>query len=99
LTLRVVVDTNVSCPGLLNAEGPPARVLDLVRDGDVTLLVDDRILEDPARAGLRLSWTSSLIWVSRSELGRWTWSCRIPMMLPFSKSPWRAAHTPSSPAT
>ena len=46
MTLRVVVDTNVLVSGLLNAEGPPARVLDLVRDGDVTLLVDDRILEE-----------------------------------------------------
>ena len=47
MSLRLVVDTNVVVSGLLNSEGSPARVLDLVRDLDAaTLLIDDRIIEE-----------------------------------------------------
>ncbi|PYQ32664.1 MAG: putative toxin-antitoxin system toxin component, PIN family, partial [Acidobacteria bacterium] len=42
--MRIVLDTNVIVSGLLNPEGNPGRIVDLVLAGEVTLLVDDRIL-------------------------------------------------------
>jgi putative PIN family toxin of toxin-antitoxin system len=44
--LRVVLDTNVLISGLLNPGGNPGRVLDLFLAGEITLLVDDRILAE-----------------------------------------------------
>jgi putative PIN family toxin of toxin-antitoxin system len=39
-----VLDTNVLVSGLLSPYGPPGRLVDLVLDGAVVLLVDDRIV-------------------------------------------------------
>jgi putative PIN family toxin of toxin-antitoxin system len=44
--LRVVLDTNVLISGLINPDGSPGRVLDLFLAGELTLLVDDRILAE-----------------------------------------------------
>ena len=44
--MRIVLDTNVVVSGLLSAVGPPAQVLDLVSSGDISLVVDERILGD-----------------------------------------------------
>jgi putative PIN family toxin of toxin-antitoxin system len=44
--LRIVLDTNVVVSGLLNPYGHPGRLLDLVLEGWVTLLVDDRIFTE-----------------------------------------------------
>ncbi len=44
--MRIVLDTNVIVSGLLNPEGNPGRVVDLVLAGEVTLLADDRILAE-----------------------------------------------------
>jgi uncharacterized protein len=44
--LRIVLDTNVLVSGLLNPSGAPGRVLDLILAGEVTLLVDDRVLDE-----------------------------------------------------
>jgi putative PIN family toxin of toxin-antitoxin system len=44
--LRIVLDTNVVVSGLLNPYGHPGRLLDLVLEGWVTLLVDDRIFAE-----------------------------------------------------
>jgi putative PIN family toxin of toxin-antitoxin system len=44
--LRVVLDTNILVPGLLNPSGNPGRVVDLFLAGEITLLVDDRILAE-----------------------------------------------------
>jgi putative PIN family toxin of toxin-antitoxin system len=44
--LRVVLDTKVLVSGLLNPDGSPGRALDLFLAGEVTLLVDDRILAE-----------------------------------------------------
>jgi putative PIN family toxin of toxin-antitoxin system len=52
--LRIVLDTNVIVSGLLNPEGNPGRIVDLLLAGEVTLLVDDRILAE-YRAVLRRS--------------------------------------------
>ena len=42
--MKVVVDTNVLVSGLIRANGPPGRIVDLMRSGSLTLVVDDRIL-------------------------------------------------------
>lgn len=42
--MRVVLDTNVLVSGLISAAPPPGRIVDLLRSGDLTLCVDDRIL-------------------------------------------------------
>jgi uncharacterized protein len=44
--VRIVLDTNVVVSGLLTAFGPPAQIIDLVSSGDITLVVDDRILSE-----------------------------------------------------
>lgn len=41
---RLVLDTNVLVSGMINAFGAPGRILDLVREGNTELVVDDRIL-------------------------------------------------------
>ena len=43
---RWVIDANVLVSALLNPHGPPARVLDAVLDGRVTLVYDSRILAE-----------------------------------------------------
>ncbi|MBN2716130.1 MAG: putative toxin-antitoxin system toxin component, PIN family [Deltaproteobacteria bacterium] len=42
--MKIVLDTNVLISGLLSPYNPPGRILDLIVSGDITLLVDDRIL-------------------------------------------------------
>lgn len=42
--MRIVLDTNVLVSGLLNPAGPPGRILDLILDGRIQVLYDDRIL-------------------------------------------------------
>ena len=44
--MRVVLDTNILVAGLLNPSGNPGRVVDLFLAGEITLLVDDRILAE-----------------------------------------------------
>jgi putative PIN family toxin of toxin-antitoxin system len=44
--MKVVIDTNVLISGLLNPDGAPARVLDLVLRGNLTLLYDNRMLSE-----------------------------------------------------
>lgn len=41
--MRIVLDTNVLVSALLNVHGAPAQVLDLVRQGFLTLCTDGRI--------------------------------------------------------
>jgi len=60
LILRVVVDTNVLVSGLLTVGGPPARVLDFVRDGQVIPLVNNRILDEYARVLARPKFRQSI---------------------------------------
>ncbi len=42
--LAVVLDTNVLVSGLLNRQGPPAKILDLILDDNLEVVYDDRIL-------------------------------------------------------
>lgn len=44
--MRIVLDTNVVVSGLLTALGSPAQVIDLVSSGDISLVVDQRILAE-----------------------------------------------------
>ena len=44
--MRVVIDTNVVVPGIINPHGAPGRVLDAVLARAVLLLHDDRILDE-----------------------------------------------------
>ncbi len=42
----VVMDTNVLVSGMINPHGPPGRLVDLLRLGDLRVAVDDRILAE-----------------------------------------------------
>ncbi len=44
--MKIVLDTNVLISGMLNPHGPPGRIVDLLRSGTLTLVVDDRILAE-----------------------------------------------------
>jgi putative PIN family toxin of toxin-antitoxin system len=44
--VRIVLDTNVLVSGLLSSKGAPARVLTLALAGELTLLFDERVLEE-----------------------------------------------------
>ena len=44
----VVLDTNVLVSGIINPHGPPGRIVDLLRAGELRLAVDDRILSEYA---------------------------------------------------
>jgi putative PIN family toxin of toxin-antitoxin system len=44
--VRIVLDINVVVSGLLTALGPPAQIVDLVSSGDISLVVDQRILAE-----------------------------------------------------
>ena len=43
---RIVLDTNVFVSGMINAFGPPGRIVDLLREGMIELVVDDRVLSE-----------------------------------------------------
>jgi putative PIN family toxin of toxin-antitoxin system len=42
----VVLDTNVLVSGLMSPGNPPGRIIDLLRAGDISLAIDDRILAE-----------------------------------------------------
>jgi putative PIN family toxin of toxin-antitoxin system len=46
--MTVVLDTNVLVSGIINPNGPPGRLVDLMRAGEVRLAVDDRIFAEYA---------------------------------------------------
>jgi putative PIN family toxin of toxin-antitoxin system len=43
---RIVLDTNVLVSGLLSPHGAPARILNLIVNGDVILVLDSRIFSE-----------------------------------------------------
>jgi len=51
--MRIVLDTNVLVSGSLNPNGAPGRILDLILDGKIQLLYDDRILGEYQEVLLR----------------------------------------------
>jgi len=44
--MKVVIDTNVLVSGLINPEGKPARIIDLLLNRKLILLYDNRILNE-----------------------------------------------------
>ena len=44
--MKVVVDTNVIVSGLINVDGAPAQIVNLLLNGRLTLLYDSRILRE-----------------------------------------------------
>lgn len=44
--MKIVLDTNVLVSGLINPAGAPGRIVDRVRAGSLSLVVDDRILAE-----------------------------------------------------
>ncbi len=44
--MKVVIDTNVLVSGLINMDGTPAQVVNLLLNGRLTLLYDSRILRE-----------------------------------------------------
>ena len=42
----VVIDTNVIVSGLINPRGAPARIIDMVLAGSITVAYDDRVLAE-----------------------------------------------------
>ena len=46
--MKIVLDTNVLVSGMLNPSGPPGRIVDLLREGALQPVVDDRILAEYA---------------------------------------------------
>jgi putative PIN family toxin of toxin-antitoxin system len=44
--MQIVLDTNVLVSGLLNPDGAPGRVLDLILAGKLKILYDDRIIAE-----------------------------------------------------
>jgi len=44
--MKVVLDTNVLISGLINVQGTPAQIVNLLVNGRITLLYDSRILKE-----------------------------------------------------
>lgn len=55
--MRAVLDTNVLVSGMINPAGAPGRLVDMIREGALRPVVDDRILQEYAevlrRPGMR----------------------------------------------
>jgi putative PIN family toxin of toxin-antitoxin system len=44
----IVLDTNVLVSGIISPHGPPGRIVDLLRAGEIRLVMDDRIRDEYA---------------------------------------------------
>ena len=44
--MRVVLDTNVIISGMINTDGTPAQIINLLMNGRITILYDSRILKE-----------------------------------------------------
>ena len=44
--MNIVLDTNVLVSGMINPNGTPGRIIDLVSAGTVNIVLDDRIFEE-----------------------------------------------------
>ncbi|AKJ63735.1 putative toxin-antitoxin system toxin component, PIN family [Kiritimatiella glycovorans] len=47
--MRAVIDTNVLISGMINPDGTPGRIVDMLRTGSLTAVIDDRIFTEYAR--------------------------------------------------
>jgi len=65
--MRVVLDTNVLVSGLLNPNGPPAAILNLLVNAKIQPLYDSRIMQEHIEVlhrekfGFRTEWIEALI--------------------------------------
>ena len=44
--MRIVLDTNVLISGMINPDGTPAQILNLLINGKLTLLYDNRVMKE-----------------------------------------------------
>lgn len=44
--MNIVLDTNVLVSGMINPNGAPGRIIDLMSSGKVNIVLDDRIFEE-----------------------------------------------------
>ena len=71
--MRVVLDTNVLVSGLLNPNGTPAAILNLMVNAKVQLLYDSRILQEyievlhREKFGLNEEWIEALLMYVQGE--------------------------------
>ena len=71
--MKVVVDTNVIVAGLLSPNGPPATILNLVVNGKLQPLFDNRVLQEYIEVlgrdkfGFKAEWVDALIEYIRQE--------------------------------
>ena len=71
--MKVVLDTNVIVSGLINLEGTPAQIVNLLINGRITLLYDSRILREyvevlsPKKFGFGKSTVAPLLDYIRNE--------------------------------
>ena len=66
--MRVVVDTNVFVSGLLGLFSYPARIIDLVYNGHVQCVYDDRIFNEYAEVLSRVKFRQAISARERSDL-------------------------------
>lgn len=71
--MKVVVDTNVIVAGLLSPNGPPATILNLMLNGKLLPLFDNRVLQEYIEVlgrdkfGIKAEWIDALIEYIREE--------------------------------
>ena len=61
--MRIVLDTNVLVSGLLNADGPPAQILNLILNKHITVLYDNRILLEYIEVSRRKKFDFKQEWI------------------------------------
>lgn len=71
--MRVVLDTNILVSGLLNSEGTPAQIINMVLNRSITLLYDNRILLEYSEVlkrkkfGFKQEWVEPIIEFVKQE--------------------------------
>ena len=58
--MKVVIDTNVIVSALINVNGPPAKILSLILNGNLEILYDNRIIFEYAEVLSRKEFDFSL---------------------------------------
>jgi putative PIN family toxin of toxin-antitoxin system len=71
--MRIVLDTNVLVSGLLNPDGLPVQILNLILNGKITILFDNRIINEYTEVlkrklfGFKDEWIEPLLDFIKSE--------------------------------
>jgi putative PIN family toxin of toxin-antitoxin system len=61
--MRIVLDTNVIVSGLINPRGMPAKILNLLVNGKIIVLYDNRILEEYSEVLQRKKFNFKKDWI------------------------------------